>query len=113
MAIVAGPQGSGKSTIFPVGSTGHDYFNVDARRAELAGRSQKIPAAIRKQSQDELRAFIEGHIRDGRSFAFEATLAQPITFDQAATAREKGFRIHLRYLCTDDIAENERRVAAR
>src|SRR5438477_287007 len=44
MAIVAGPQGSGKSTTFPVGTTGHDYFNVDARRAELAGRSQKIPA---------------------------------------------------------------------
>lgn len=113
MSIVAGPQGSGKSTLFPVAKTGVDHFNVDARRRQLAGTNHNIPASVREQSQRELRAFIEDHIRDGRSFAFEATLARDITFDQAAEAQRQGFRVKLQYLCTDDIRENLLRVAAR
>ena len=113
MAVVAGPQGSGKSTLFPVGATKYDHFNVDARRAELAGTSHNIPPDIRRRSQQELQAFIEDHIRDDVSFAFEATLGRDITFEQAAEARRRGFQVHLRYLCTDDVAENEQRIAAR
>ncbi len=113
MSIVAGPQGSGKSTLFPVANTGFDHFNVDERRQQLAGTSHNIPPSVREQSQRELRSFIEGHIRDGRGFAFEATLARDITFEQAAEARGRGFRVKLQYLCTDDIQENLHRVAAR
>jgi len=29
MDLVAGPQGSGKSTFFPVSDRGHESFNVD------------------------------------------------------------------------------------
>jgi len=35
MQVVAGPSGSGKSSLFPVAATGVDYFNVDDRCAEL------------------------------------------------------------------------------
>jgi len=114
MAIVAGPQGSGKSTLFPVAATKCDAFNVDERRKQLnAGDSHNIPPALRRQSQRELQGFIEGHILEGPSLAFEGTLAREITFIQAAEAKRQGFVIHLRYLCTDDIAENQERVAAR
>lgn len=47
MDLVAGPQGSGKSTFFPVADRGHDAFNVDDRRRQLnRGSSRKIPPEV-------------------------------------------------------------------
>jgi len=101
MDIVAGPPGSGKSTFFRVADRGNDSFNIDERRRELnKGSSRNIPAAVRQQSIAEYEAFIEGHIRDGRSFSFEATLAKDITFQQADRAKRAGFEVHLTYVVT-------------
>ena len=63
MDLVAGPQGSGKSTFFPVLDRGHESFNVDDRRRELSrGAPKGIPADVRRQALAEYREFIEGHI---------------------------------------------------
>lgn len=101
MDVVAGPPGSGKSTFFPVADRGNESFNIDERRRELnKGSSRNIPAEIREQSIKEYKAFIEGHIRDRRSFSFEATLAKDITFEQAYRAKQAGFEVHLTYVAT-------------
>jgi predicted ABC-type ATPase len=48
MIVVAGPPGSGKSSLFPVSETGLDFFNADDKAAELNGGSyQNISAEIR------------------------------------------------------------------
>ncbi|MBL8231917.1 MAG: hypothetical protein JNL98_25690 [Bryobacterales bacterium] len=48
MIVIAGPPGSGKSTLFPVSSFGVDFFNADDRAAELNGGSYLgIPPEIR------------------------------------------------------------------
>ena len=48
MIVVAGPAGSGKSTVFPVASFGAGFFSVDDRCAELNGGSfTGITAEIR------------------------------------------------------------------
>jgi len=39
MIVVAGPPGSGKSSLFPVSGFGVPYFNADDRAAELNGGS--------------------------------------------------------------------------
>jgi predicted ABC-type ATPase len=102
MDLVAGPQGSGKSTFFPVAHRGHDSFNVDDRRRELnRGSSRKIPIGIRRRAIKEYGEFIEGHIRRGRSFAIEVTLGKEITFEQAERARRAGFRVHLTYVAAE------------
>lgn len=99
MDIVAGPQGSGKSTFFPVADRGCDFFNVDDRRRQLnGGFSQGMPPEIQRQAVQEYEEFIEAHIRERRSFSFEATLAKDITFRQAAAAQQHGFRVHLTYV---------------
>ena len=96
MDIVAGPQGSGKSTFFRVAERGLDSFNVDERRRELnAGH-----------------AFIEDQIRNGKSFSFEATLAKEVTFEQASQAKSRGFEVLLTYVATD-LEECVERVPAR
>lgn len=99
MDVVAGPQGSGKSTFFPVSGRPRDAFNVDERRKQLnGGIAQRIPPSVRRQATTEYEAFIETHIHEGRGFAIEATLARDITFEQAKRARQGGFRIQLTYV---------------
>lgn len=102
MDLVAGPPGSGKSTFFPVAGREQDSFNIDERRKELnKGSSQGIPREIREQAITDYNAFIDGHIRDGKSFSIEVTLAKDITFEQAERAKQHGFRVHLTYVAAE------------
>ncbi len=94
MIVVAGPPGSGKSSVFPIARTGVDHFNIDDRAAQLNGGSyQSISPEIRAQSNRECELFIEAHIRIQKSFAVETTLRTHKTLQQARIARENGFRV--------------------
>ena len=88
MIVIAGPPGSGKSSIFPVSSFGVTYFNADDRAAEMNGGSyREIPQHIRKAVNLELEAFILGSIERRTSFALETTLRSTVTFEQAKLAK--------------------------
>ena len=113
MDLVAGPQGSGKSTFFRVQESGHDAFNIDAHRKRLnRGSAQKIPLDVQKKAAADYEAFIEGHIRMKRSFSIEVTLGKEVTFEQAVRAHQEGFSVQLTYIAAnlDDCIE---RVAKR
>jgi hypothetical protein len=57
------------------------------RAAELnVGSFHKIPAEIRANVNLEFQQWILNHIRDRQSFAIEATLRSPITFEHARLA---------------------------
>jgi predicted ABC-type ATPase len=63
MIVVAGPPGSGKSTLYPVSSFSVSYFNADDRAAELNGGTYvSIPNEIRKIVNREFEAFVLGSI---------------------------------------------------
>jgi len=59
MIVVAGPPGSGKSSLYPLSSFGCACFNADDRTAELSGGSYiAIPATVRQIVNREFEAFV-------------------------------------------------------
>jgi predicted ABC-type ATPase len=114
MIVVAGPPGSGKSTLYPVSSFGVTYFNADDRAAELNGGSYvSISNEIRKIVNRAFEAFVLGSIEKHTSFAIETTLRSDATFEQARIAKQAGFVIEMRYLALRDFASHLERVKAR
>ncbi len=80
MIALAGPPGSGKSSVFPVADAGVDYFNIDDRAAALNGGSyQNISPEIRAQANRECERFIAAHIRETESFAVSELAQRGIT----------------------------------
>ena len=114
MIVVAGPPGGGKSSVFPVSKRGLDFFDADARAAELNGGSYSaIPASIRSVVNRELESFIDQHIKSRTSFTFETTLRSDITFEQAQRAREAGFKLSMIYVALGSVEMHLKRVRAR
>lgn len=113
MIVVAGPPGSGKSSIFPVASFGVAHFNADDRAAELSGSYIGISTSIRREVNREFEAFVFDCIEARASFAIETTLRSDITFEQAGTARAAGFATEMRYLAVKDFAMHLERVKIR
>ncbi|MCC6585498.1 MAG: hypothetical protein IT168_02160 [Bryobacterales bacterium] len=114
MIVVAGPPGSGKSSLYPVDSFGCAYFNADDRAAELNGGSYLgIPVKLRQIANREFEAFVSRCIEQRLSFAIETTLRTDITFEQARLAKRAGFEVEMRYLVLRDFDMHLERVKAR
>ena len=76
MIVVAGPPGSGKSSIFPVTSFGVASFNADDRAAELNGGSYVgISKEIRHTVNREFEAFVSHYIERRTSFFCDSVAA--------------------------------------
>jgi predicted ABC-type ATPase len=114
MIVVAGPPGSGKSSIFPVTSFGVASFNADDRAAELNGGSYVgISKEIRHTVNREFEAFVSHYIERRTSFAIETTLRSAVTFEQARCAKASGFTTEMRYLVLSHFAMHLERVKIR
>lgn len=113
MHLVGGPQGSGKSTFFPVATSGQDSFNIDDERKRLnRDSSQRIPPEVQRAATKAYRKFIEDHISAKRSFSIEVTLGKDVTFEQAKRARAAGFSVRLTYVAAE-LKECAERMAGR
>lgn len=114
MLVVAGPPGSGKSSVLRPSESEISYFNADERARDRNGGSGRgISPEIRAVVNRELEAFILDHIQRRTSFAYETTLRTTITFDQAKLAAQYGFETRMQYVALGSAEESIARVRAR
>jgi predicted ABC-type ATPase len=109
LVIYAGPNGSGKSTITEedLSSRGFPdlYINADdiGRQQNMGAYEAAIEAArIRRAALDA-----------GISFAMETVMSTPDKIEFMREAKDKGYRLHLEYITTQDPDLNVLRVRDR
>jgi len=97
--IIAGPNGSGKTTFatefLPHYADCKDFVNADLI---AQGLSPFDPGAAAFQAGKLVLQQIQGHVREGRSFAFETTLSGRSLQRWLREVKIAGYRVHLCYL---------------
>lgn len=114
--IVAGPNGSGKTTVTERGLAhdwfgGCEYINPDNIARDEFG-DWNSENAVRKAA-DVARERRERAVQDGRSLAFETVFSGVDKVDFLRTAQRRGYFVRLFFVGTEDPAINASRVARR
>lgn len=116
LIVVAGPNGSGKTTITEKllrheWMDGCVYVNPDQIAQEEFG-DWNAPDAILKAANKAI-AIREACLLEGRSLAFESVFSGQDKVDFVQRAVELGFFVRLFFVCTNDPTINAQRVALR
>ena len=116
LLIVAGPNGSGKTTVTEQGLAhewfaGCEYINPDAIARDEFG-DWNDPAAVLSAAQ-AATARREACLAEDRSFAFETVFSGPDKVDFVRRGLAAGFFVRLFFVCTENATINAARVARR
>ena len=100
LTVIAGPNGSGKSTLTrSVDFEGRDRLvDPDAVARVL---NPMNPAAAAIAAGREALGRVAGYLASGVSFAVETTLSGKGNLDLMATAKSRGYEIHLVFVGVD------------
>ena len=116
MLIVAGPNGSGKTTVTRQGLDHRWFENSEYLNADDIARDEfgdwNDPAAVLAAAK-AATARREASLAAGRSFAFETVFSGPDKVDFVRRGLAAGFFVRLFFVCTNDATINAARVARR
>lgn len=114
IVILAGPNGAGKSTVARYLLT-EEYFIDEFVNADAiaTGLSAFAPEKVAFEAGRIMLRRIDALLRDGRSFAFETTLASKSFSRLIARAQTAGYVVSLLYVALPSADLARRRVARR
>jgi predicted ABC-type ATPase len=114
IVIIAGPNGAGKTTFakeyLPNEADCPVFVNADLI---ASGLSPFAPGASALRAGRLMLEEINGHVRAGRSFAFETTLSGRLYARLIPAWQQRGYRVKLVYLKLASVDLALARVAAR
>lgn len=116
MIVIAGPNGSGKTTITTQflhyeWAEGTLYINPDIIAQELFGDWNSTESVAKAASYcEQLR---EQCLKEGRSFVFETVFSAPDKIDFIIRAKAAGFFIRMFFIATSSPTINASRIASR
>ncbi|OGK05483.1 MAG: AAA family ATPase [Candidatus Riflebacteria bacterium GWC2_50_8] len=116
LIIVAGPNGSGKTTITEKllrheWMQGCEYVNPDIIAQQQFGSWNSPEAVIKAANQAQI--IRDKCLAEKKSLAFETVFSSPEKLDFVKRAKAAGFFIRFFYVCTSDPTINAQRVALR
>jgi predicted ABC-type ATPase len=116
LIVVAGPNGSGKTTITEKllrheWMEGCEYINPDVIAQEQFGGWDSPKAIL--EAADFAQNLREKCLNEGKSIAFETVFSIPEKLQFLHRARDAGFFVRLFFICTNDPTINAQRVAIR
>ena len=116
LLVVAGPNGSGKTTVTQLlkrdkWSEGVEYLNPDEIAKDRFG-DWNSPLAV-KQAADWTRARREELLSQGAGIAFETVFSAPDKVDFLLRAKQRGYFVRVFFIGTGDPRINAARVADR
>ena len=116
MIIIAGPNGSGKTTItnqflHHEWAEGTLYINPDVIAQEIFGDWNSYESVIKAAKYCE--SLREQCLNEGRSFVFETVFSSPDKIDFILRAKAAGFFIRLFFIGTSSPTINASRIANR
>tara|TARA_R110002072_G_scaffold298710_1_gene473015 strand:- start:26362 stop:26982 length:621 start_codon:yes stop_codon:yes gene_type:complete len=115
LIIVAGCNGSGKSTFSKTYIQGIKPFDYDKRYLEIYHSlpdSELKDMFAKNKTTKEFESSIYGAFSNREDFCYETNFDNhPI--DYVITAIEKGYQVHLHFYCLDDIELAKERVSIR
>lgn len=116
LCVVAGPNGSGKTTttiqlLNNEWAADSQYINPDNIAQETFG-DWNSPEAVLKAAEEATRLRYEC-LEHGRDFVFETVFSAPEKLEFLRKAKDAGFFIRLFYVCTSDPTINVARITQR
>ena len=116
LCVVAGPNGSGKTTttiqlLNNEWAADSLYINPDNIAQEMYG-DWNSPEAVLKAAEKATQMRYEC-LKQGRDFVFETVFSSPEKLEFLKKAKEAGFFIRFFYVCTSDPSINVARITQR
>ncbi|WP_269621554.1 AAA family ATPase [Zhongshania sp. BJYM1] len=110
--LLAGGNGSGKSTFYRTQLQPHDlpFVNADILAKELFPEQPEQHSYEAAKLAEQIRLQL---LRDGRTFCFETVFSHPSKIDFVAQAKALGYEIELVFIHLDNTALNNARVSQR
>jgi len=108
--ILAGPNGSGKTSAFEKLNIEGDYINADEIAKKLPTGGSK---SVERQAAETALQLIAEKISKQESFIFETTLSSQQSIRLMREAKAAGFNVDLYYVALDTVERNIERVKFR
>jgi predicted ABC-type ATPase len=108
--LIAGPNGSGKTTFVDRYLSKHEFVNADV----IAKAMNPVdPGAVAREAMFAAEAKRKELLKQGKTFVAETVFSHQSKLDLLREAKQAGYNVQLVFICTEDPALNAGRVMQR